>query len=260
VKILALVGSGRVQGNTARAVGLIKARLRGEAQRAGEALDFETVHLSRLDIGPCRGCRVCFDAGEGHCPLKDDLPALKERLHATDGLIVATPVYVDDVSGTVKTWMDRLAYACHRPEFAGHGVFLLATAGSGPTRRALGTLAGLTYMGYHITGRAGLRAGALSTPEEIEARHGPALDRAARAIGRDARDRGTPRPTLMALIAFRAQQGFWRRAGSGTVDHAYWETRGWLDPRRSYYTGHRASPLKTALARAIGGAVARFMS
>ncbi|NDJ36042.1 MAG: flavodoxin family protein [Chloroflexi bacterium] len=51
------------------------------------------------------------------------------NLSAADLLIVATPVYVNDVNDLVKTWIDRLAFVCHRPEFADRSAYLLATEG-----------------------------------------------------------------------------------------------------------------------------------
>ena len=107
--ILAIVGSQRKRGNTARLVQMIGAELGALAGRAGQPLTFETLYLGDLDIHPCRGCRSCFDRGEAKCPERDDLPAIKAKMDAADGLLLASPVYVDDVSGLVKTWMDRLA-------------------------------------------------------------------------------------------------------------------------------------------------------
>ena len=73
----------------------------------------------------------------------DTLPKgqnLFAKMQSADGLIVAIPVYVNDVSGIVKNWIDRLAFVCHRPEFAGKSAFLISTVGLGPTSHALQTL------------------------------------------------------------------------------------------------------------------------
>ena len=58
MKILALIGSYRTNGNTARLLSLIEEQMRREADRVGEALDFETVYLGHLNIQMCRGCRI----------------------------------------------------------------------------------------------------------------------------------------------------------------------------------------------------------
>ena len=116
MKILTCVGSYRKNGNTARVVGLIEEQLQKVAAHNNEALEIETVYLGHHDIGICRGCRVCFDKGEEQCPLSDDLLAIKSKIKESDGIIIASPVYVNDVNGIVKNWIDRLAHVCHRPD------------------------------------------------------------------------------------------------------------------------------------------------
>ena len=95
-------------------------------------LVFETIYLVDMDMHPCKGCRTCFDRGEDKCPLKDDIPAIKAKMDAADGVILASPVYMDDVSGLVKTWIDRLAYVSHRPAFGGKCAYPIATVGGSP--------------------------------------------------------------------------------------------------------------------------------
>ena len=162
MQILALVGSYRKHGNTARIVGLIAEQLQEQAARHAEKLEVETLYLAHQDIAPCRGCRVCFDQGEELCPLQDDLPAVKAMMEEADALIIASPVYVHDVNGVVKNWIDRLAFVCHRPEFADKCAYLVATVASSPTNHALRTLKiALSDWGYHIVGQAGFKIGAL---------------------------------------------------------------------------------------------------
>lgn len=43
-----------------------------------DAIDFEYVFLSDYNLEFCRGCKLCFDRGEEHCPLKDDRDRLLE--------------------------------------------------------------------------------------------------------------------------------------------------------------------------------------
>ena len=190
--ILAIVGSQRKKGNTARLVQMIGAELEALAERAGQPLVFETLYLGDLDVHPCRGCRSCFDRGEAKCPERDDMPAIKAKMDAADGLLLASPVYVDDVSGLVKTWMDRLAYLCHRPGFAGKCAYPVATVGGSPTRHTLRTMNGaLLTWGYHLAGQTGLKMGAL-TPADEMARFRPEAARVAGRLFGAIRARGCP--------------------------------------------------------------------
>jgi multimeric flavodoxin WrbA len=181
MKILALIGSHRKTGNTARIVQMIEARMQALAAQHATALEFETLFLGDLDVRPCHGCRACFDRGEDACPLKDDIPLIRAKMDAADGLLLASPVYVDDVSGLVKNWMDRLAYLCHRPAMGGKCAYSLATVGGSTTGHPLRTMnAALLTRGYHLVGRTGLKMGALASAEELP-RYQPTADKVALA-------------------------------------------------------------------------------
>ena len=258
MKILALNGSYRTNGNTARVLSLIEEQMRCEADRAGETLDFETVHLGHLNIQMCRGCRICFDRGEDHCPLKDDLLAVKKKMIEADSVIIASPVYVDDVSGITKNWIDRLAHVCHRPEFFGKYAYLLATTGASSTSHTLRTMNALMYWGFHIVGRAGFKTGALSKRDEINARHSKKIDLIARTIFNSIQHEAAP--SFFSFMVFKIQQIGWRNLNHDSIDYRYWEGNGWLDPKRVFYTNQRTSWLKVTLARLVGSVFAPFIT
>ncbi len=58
----------------------------------------------------CRGCGTCFLKDEEHCPLEDDRDLLIRRMEDSDGVVFATPNYSLQVSGIMKTFLDRLAF------------------------------------------------------------------------------------------------------------------------------------------------------
>jgi multimeric flavodoxin WrbA len=261
MKILACVGSYRKNGNTARVVDLIQGQMQKEAVRIGESLEIETLFLSRQNTGLCRGCRVCFDKGEEKCPLKDDLLAIKAKILEADGMIVASPVYVDDVSGTMKNWIDRLAHVCHRPEFAGKSVYLVATTGSSPTGHAIRTLrTAMMTWGCYVVGETGFKMGALMPKEELEARYGRQARHIARRFFYAVHQRKFARPSFLSLMMFKIQQRAYQQADRDTIDFSYWQNQGWLEPRREFYIEHHANPLKASLARLAGLVVARLVS
>jgi hypothetical protein len=232
--------------------------MRHGAAGAGEPLETTVLRLADLDIRPCRGCRACFDRGEDHCPLHDDVPRVAALLQGADAVVFASPVYVHDVSGTMKTLIDRLAWMCHRPALAGRSACLLATVGGGPAGHALRTMevAAMTW-GLHLAHRAGLRMGALVPGDELAARVGAAADRAAGSLVRAVVNRAALRPGFLPLMMFRIQQVAWQRdAGESTVDHAWWRAHGWLDAGCTFYLPHRTGPITTSLARLVGTLVA----
>ena len=261
MNVLALVGSGRAGGNTATVVDLIGEKLRELAERSGESLTYEAVGLGRLEVRPCLGCRACFDRGEDACPLRDDLAGLRERIRAADAIVCASPVYVNGVSGLTKNVIDRLAHVCHRPEFAGKCVYLLATTGGSPTGGTIQTMQGAWLSwGAHLVGSLGLPTGARMKREEIAVRHGKKIERAARMLFAATRGRAWLRPSFVSLMMFRIQQRAWSGADPASVDFQYRRDQGWTDPRREFYIPHAASRVKVMLARFVGDVVSRFVS
>jgi multimeric flavodoxin WrbA len=260
MKILALVTSYRKRGNTARIVEMIEGQMEAIAAHHDEPLTFETLYLGHMTIEFCRGCRTCFDRGEDKCPLKDDVPAIRAKKDDADGFILASPVYVDDVNGIAKNWIDRMAYVCHRPTFAGKCAYLIVTVAGGPTSHALRTMnMALLTWGFHIVGQAGYKMGALMPQDEMSRYRGEAA-KVAEALFQAISRRAFLRPSFLSLMTFKIQQLSWQREEPGSYDYAYWKDQGWFDPNRTFYIEHRASRVKVALARLTGAAVARFVA
>lgn len=263
MKILMLVGSYRKNGNTDQVCGLIKTHLEKIAAQQNVPLEIETVHLGQQRIEPCRGCRICFDRGEDKCPLKDDIAAIKARMQAADGILIASPIYVDDVNGITKNWIDRLAHVCHRPEFAGKSAFSVVTVGSTRMKHALDTLnLALRTWGFHVAGQAGFKTGALMKPAEMQAQHEEKARQVAVSFFHTLRTRAFTRPSFLSLMIFKIQQMGWQRQGKdpNTIDYQYWKNQGWFDPQRKFYIPIQSSPVKVALARLAGASIARFVS
>jgi multimeric flavodoxin WrbA len=259
MKILALIGSYRKKGNTAHNVQMIAARMQVLATEYATPLEFETLYLSDMDIRTCRGCRACFDRGEDACQLKDDIPLIRARMDAADSLLLASPVYVDDVSGMVKNWMDRLAYLCHRPAMGGKCAYPLATVGGSSTSHTLRTMnAALLTWGYHLVGQTGLKMGALTPAEELP-RYQTTADKAADKLFRAVAKQQALNPAFVSLMAFKIQQLAWQREPPGSYDHTWWQNQGWLEPACTFYFPPHSRRVKLALARLAGAIVYRFV-
>lgn len=125
MKITAVVGSPRgVRSRTRKLAGLVLAG----AEDAGAGVDL--IDLADLQIVPCTACESC--SLDGTCIFADDFSAAYDRILDADGLVLASPVYVDNVSGQMKVFIDRLADAIHYQTLAGkYGCSLATTQVSG---------------------------------------------------------------------------------------------------------------------------------
>ncbi len=260
MKILALIGSYRKKGNTAHIVQMIEARMQELATKQSVLLESESLYLGDLDIRPCRGCRACFDRGEDACPLKDDISLIREKMKAADGLLLASPVYVDDVSGLVKNWMDRLAYLCHRPGMGGKCAYPLVTSGTSSTSHSLRTMnTALLTWGYHLVGQTGLELGALAEAEELPS-YQPAANQAARSLFKSIAQQQALKPSFISLMVFKIQQLAWQREPPESFDYIYWQKQGWFTPNCTFYLKHLSNPFKVGLARLVGWVISRFVA
>jgi multimeric flavodoxin WrbA len=105
MKVIAINGSPRKDGNCGRAL----ARIGAELERGGIAL--ETVHVGGEAIRGCSACGSCFKRGDGKCIFADDLVnETVARMAAADGILIASPVYYSGVAGTMKSFLDRAFY------------------------------------------------------------------------------------------------------------------------------------------------------
>lgn len=87
----------------------------------------EKVGLSGKTIQFCRGCLACQSRKDGHCVLNDDADGIIQQMRKADVLVFATPVYYYEMSGQMKTLLDR-ANPLYPVDYAFRSVYLLAAA------------------------------------------------------------------------------------------------------------------------------------
>lgn len=107
-KILTILGSPHNRKSNTRA--LVEDFIE-EVRNAGLQLEHEIISLGRTKVEPCRGCWRCTTGKP--CPVKDDLEEIKIKMIECDMLIVASPVYTNQVTAQMKAFFDRLFTWCH---------------------------------------------------------------------------------------------------------------------------------------------------
>lgn len=101
LKVLGIVGSPHNNGNTACLVCNALNVINDE-----DDFEVELITIGDKNIKYCMGCDACKNTNQ--CVIDDDMYELTQKVKDADALIVGSPVYFGDMSGQLKTFIDRL--------------------------------------------------------------------------------------------------------------------------------------------------------
>jgi len=250
VKVLAIMGSPRKQGNTYK----ITKQVEEQMHVLGD-VEFEYVFLTDLNLGMCRGCRLCMDRGEEFCPLKDDRAMLEQKMLAADGVLFASPTYVGNVTGLMKNMIDRFCYACHRPRFFKNAMLLTTSGGGGGGFMLMAFGIAIESVGFKVVHKAGVvmhERQDWGTPREreaLEARKIKTVNKAAKKFYGALRA-GEPKPGIMDMARFSLVRNAHLKDEPGSPDRRYWKEHGWYEKGTYYYYSTKPGIIKRGLVSA----------
>lgn len=108
------------------------------AQDAGH--DISKISLAEKAINFCKGCLVCQTTHR--CVIQDDAVKIAEEMSSSDVIAFATPVYYYEMSGQMKTLLDR-ANPLYGTDYKFRDIYLIATAAEGEKSAMDGAANGL---------------------------------------------------------------------------------------------------------------------
>lgn len=236
-KVTAFVGSARKK-HTYEAV---REFLDGLESLGG--VECEIVALCDYRIETCRGCKLCFEKGEEFCPSKDDRDLLIEKIMASDGVVFASPNYSFQVSGIMKTFLDRLGFVFHRPCFHGRTFTSIVAQGVYGGRRIVKYLDFVGGgLGFDVVKGSCFTAFEPMTEKELHKRD-KALAKQSKRFYERLNDPSLKVPSLFELMVFRMARTSMRiTLDDSNLDYRYYTERGWFDS--DYYYPVRLGVLK----------------
>ncbi len=128
--IVVLNGSPRKNGNTSA---LVREFKKGAENAGNTVTEF---FLNSMDIHGCRGCFGGHSSRECPCVQKDDMDKIYPAVRDGDVIVLASPLYYWNMSGQIRTAVDRL-FALEEGDgnlLRGHGrasALLMAAEGNG---------------------------------------------------------------------------------------------------------------------------------
>ena len=196
------------------------------------------IELYKENIRPCLGCEQCILRGS--CVLQDDTARVMHQLVEADGIILASPVYLQQVSGQLKTFFDRTCVWYHRPALAGKPVLAVATTKGSGLRRTLAYLESMAVQwGAVPAGRVG---------RSIFTQDRPVSEKEVKTLIRLLQRPQEHTPTLNQLLNFEVQKAM--ALSLNQLDREYWEARHWNE--QPYFCLRKVNPIYRQISRRFG--------
>ena len=117
---------------------LLAQRFAQGAREAGH--EVELISLRGKDLRFCNGCMACLKAPR--CVIQDDANAIVEKMGAAEVICFATPVYYYEMSGQMKTLLDR-ANSLYSADYRFRDIYLLTASAEEEDSASDGPINGL---------------------------------------------------------------------------------------------------------------------
>lgn len=116
MKILIIRANPRKSGYTQKLTDLF---IQGLKQGQAEV---QEIDLKSKEIQQCLGCYHCWLVTPGKCVHNDDMAAVMQVFTGADVVVFATPLYIYNISGTLKVFFDRLLPYMKNEHLTSHDV------------------------------------------------------------------------------------------------------------------------------------------
>lgn len=186
----------------------------------------------------CVGCTGCFIKSETLCPHYKKLKPITDAMDDSDVIILASPVYVYHVTGSMKAFLDHYGYRwmVHRPEekmFSKQAVCISTAAGAGMKSTNKDMADSTFYWGVAKTYRYGVGVRAVAwdgVNNKIKSRiENKTTALAQKIIGNNGRVKPSIKTRAFFNMMRLAQKSGWNEA-----DANYWKEKGWTGKKRPW--------------------------
>jgi multimeric flavodoxin WrbA len=112
MKVFALNGSARKDGNTAILLNLVLDELKKEH------IETELIQMAGHPIAGCRACYKCFKNKDRRCAVKKDmLNDLLAKIEEVDGVLLGSPTYFADVTSGMRSFIERCGFVARANDY-----------------------------------------------------------------------------------------------------------------------------------------------
>ncbi|MBQ6269150.1 MAG: flavodoxin family protein [Bacteroidetes bacterium] len=125
MKVLLINGSPHKDGCTARALKEVSDTLNHEG------IETDNIFIGNKDIRGCIGCFTCNENKK--CVFDDIVNETAKKFEYADGIVIGTPVYYSGLTGTLKSFIDRLFFSTKFDKTMKVGTVVISSRRAGST-------------------------------------------------------------------------------------------------------------------------------
>lgn len=227
MKILIIHGQSH-KGSTYNVAHMLAEKLGGE---------IEDIFLSRDLNKFCLGCGNCF-TDENLCPHREEVESIINKMDKVDIIILASPVYVLHLTGSMKNFLDHLAYRfmVHRPSekmFKKIGICISTAAGAGMKNTNNEMADSLLFWGVPKIYKYGVAVAEVSY-ENVKAEIKEKIDKDTTKLAKKIlKEKDNLKPGIKTKFLFNIMR-MMQKKGWNPSDCKYWEKKGWNKDKRPW--------------------------
>jgi len=130
MKVVALNGSARKDGNTAMLIQVVFEELKKEG------IETELIQMAGKNIQGCLACYKCFKIKDRRCSVDNDiLNDIIARMDKAEGILLGSPTYFSDVTSGMRAFIERCGFVARANDYmfkgkVGAAVVAVRRAGS----------------------------------------------------------------------------------------------------------------------------------
>jgi len=200
---------------------LAKEVLRGAVGNAD--VETQVIHLCDLKIEFCRHLEACHNQILS-CPTKDDVGMILKKMLEADGIILASPNYINQVTASLKALFDRSSHFIHCKRLLGKYIVGVVSSGSGQDKEVLG------YIRHYAHTCGAQYAGGISSPAPVKKEKTEEACSLGKKLASNIKEKKKFAEQIKIIEADR--QHFKRvmqaRKDAWPEEYRYWQDKGWL--------------------------------
>jgi len=194
--------------------------LRGIKESGAEC---EVLHLDNYKVFFCKHCEACHKKIL-KCSLKDDVVMILDKMLGSDGIILASPNYINQVTALMKALFDRSAHFIHCKRLEGKYIAGVVTSGSGQNKEVL------DYMAFYGHTCGAQYSGGVSALQQFGEDNKAEAFQLGKKLISDIKEKKAY-PEQLQFIE-QGKQHFARiiklRQNDWLEEYKYWSAKGWL--------------------------------